>query len=211
MKHQGELVTVSGAFFARDGKPQKLCAGLRRGSPPTCREPSLNLQGVRDLAAFDHVNSHGHVEWEESVSWPGRVQGHALSFELSCASARVVKAFRDRTGETLTLNTFGTNVDVERLDFSTVPAQEPAHLRRRFGYFAVLVRVRQRGLDPLAGALKGRSPDADGVVWLRDAGQWYAVKRYGRNLLAGWLAGDARRVDSRWRQLDHLLTVVAAS
>ena len=204
-------MTVTGAFFARDGKPQKLCAGLRRGSLPTCREPSLSLAGIRDLAAFDQVNSRGHVEWVESATWPGRVEGHTLSFELSCASELVAKAFHDRTGETLTLNAFGSTVEVERLDFATVPAHEPARLRRKFGYFAVQVRVGRSGVDPLAAALRGRRPDAHGIFWLRDGGEWYAVKRYGRNLLAGWRAGNDRRVDARWRRLDHVLTVVSKS
>ena len=211
LKHQGELVTVSGAVFARDGKPQKLCAGLRRGSPPTCRHPSLSLAGIRDLAAFDQVESRGHAEWVESATWPVRVEGHTLTFELSCASEQVVKAFHDRTGETLTLNAFGSTVEVERLDFATVPAHEPARLRRKFGYFAVRVRVGHRGPDPLAAALRGRKPDAHGIFWLRDGGEWYAVKRYQPNLLAGWLAGNVRRVDARWRRLDQVLTAVSKS
>ena len=51
-KRQGKLVSVSGAFFARDGKPQRICSGLVKGSSPQCREPSLAIAGVRDLAGF---------------------------------------------------------------------------------------------------------------------------------------------------------------
>lgn len=208
-KRQGELVSVSGAFFARDGKPQRICSGLVHGSPPRCREPSLRLAGVRDLAAFDHVSSSGHVEWVESATVSGRVVRQTLRFELSCATEHVQQAFRDRTGETLTLNMFGSNAEVERLDFAKLPKLEPARLRRRYGYFALLVRVRRGGLDPLAPELKGRHRDADGIVWLRNNGEWYAVKRYGPDLSLGWLAGTERRVDARWRRLDGVLAVIS--
>jgi len=209
LKQQGKLVSVSGAFFARDGRPQRVCSRFVQGSPPSCGGPSLDIAGVRDLAAFDHVGSSGHVEYVESATVSGRVEGHTLRFELSCAAQRVQKEFRARTGETLTLNTFGSNADVERLDFATVPSQEPLRLRSRYGYFAVLVRVRKSGPDPLTHELQGQRPDAAGIVWLRNDKDWYAVKRYGSDLALGWMAGAERRIDARWRRLDRVFAVVS--
>jgi hypothetical protein len=205
-KRQGELVLVSGAFFARDGKPQRICSGLVRGSPPRCGEPSLALAGVRDLAAFDHVSSSGHVQWVESATVGGRVEGHRLRFELACATERVQEAFRDRTGETLTLNTFGSNVAAERLDFASLPEREPARLRRRYGYFSILVAVNG---EPVRLDLQGRRPERSGIVWNKDAGRWVAIRRYGRGIALGWLAGRERRLDERWRRLDRILSGIA--
>jgi hypothetical protein len=207
LKRQGELVLVRGAFFARDGKPQRICAGLAKGSPPRCREPSLAIDGIRDLAAFDHVSSSGHVQWVESSSIGGRVDGKTLRFELSCSTQRVQDAFRARTGETLTLNTFGSNVAVERLDFSTLPTREPADLRRRYGYFSILVSTDGK---PVRVDPQGRRPGAGGIIWNKDAGQWIAIRRYGHGVVLGWLAGPRRRLDMRWHRLDALLLKIAS-
>ena len=146
------------------------------------------------------------MQWVESATVGGRVEGHTLRFELACATERVQEAFRDRTGETLTLNTFGSNVDVERLDFSTLPRLEPARLRRRFGYFSILVSTQGK---PVHVDLQGRRHAPDGIVWNKDAGQWIAIRRYGSGLALGWLAGHQRRLDARWRRLDRLLTVIS--
>lgn len=99
---------------------------------------------------------------------------------------------------------------MERLDFATLPRGEPAGLRRRYGYFTILVQVDPREKTLRLDPVNGRRPDRDGIYWLRHDRQWYVLKRYGPRVAVGWLAGKSRRLDARWRRLDGILSKIAA-
>jgi len=206
LDRQGRIVLVEGAILARNGRPQRLCTSLRRSSPPVCGGPSLRLEGFRDLSFLDKVQTRDNVQWAEATTIVGRLDGDTLRLELGCPTKRVRDAFRSATGETLTLNLFGTNSAVERLD-AGFPHTEPKELRRRYGYFSILVAVDGK---PVRLDLQGRRPEPSGIVWNKDEGRWVAIRRYGPGIALGWLAGRERRLDERWRRLDMILTRIAA-
>jgi hypothetical protein len=201
----GDLVVVQGVLIGVAGVPDRICATLAKGSPPSCGGASLAVEGIRDLSAWESLHSEGDVTWSQGARVAGRVDGGAIRFELGCRTEEVRDLVEDETGERLTLNPFQTNADVERIDLATLPARVPADVRERYGSFSVGVRV--AGSEPvwsqeLHNALRG----PDGVLWVRASSGWLAVKRYADDVAVLWHAGDKRRVDDRWRRLDRVFT-----
>jgi hypothetical protein len=80
---------------------------------------------------------------------------------------------------------------------------------KRWGYFKIFVNAYGEGWPVFAEYLARKRPDADGVVWIRERRDWWALKRYGPNLGLSWLAGRQKRVDERWRRIDEVLDDLA--
>jgi hypothetical protein len=197
----GDLVAVEGVVVAPHGRPNRLCSSVDR-SPSTvlCREPSLRLEGLRDLAAFESVRRVGETQIVESATIGGRIDGHTLRLMMSCRTLDVRDRFADETGEQLSLNTFSSNEDAEVLDVASVAALVPRDVRDRYGVFGIYVRTpRAHGphelFDLSAGSFR----------WIREDDQWIAAKRYGDHLALAWLAGPTQRLDERWRRLDRVV------
>jgi hypothetical protein len=202
----GELVVVQGVLIGVGGVPDRICATLAQGSPPSCGGASLAVEGIRDLSAWESLHSEGDVTWSQGARVAGRVEGGAIRFELGCRTEEVREFVEDETGERLTLNPFQTNADVERIDLATLPAQVPADVRERFGSFSVGVRTVDSQQPLWSQELRNAPRGPDGVRWVRDSSGWLALKRYADDVAVVWWAGDERRLDERWRRLDRVFS-----
>ena len=208
LERKGRLQTVRGALIAEDGVPDRLCSGLSGASPPLCLEPSLAVDGVRDLSAFDNLQSAGDTAWIESAIVGGRVDGDTIRFAMTCRTSAVRRYFEAEAGVELTINFFQTTSVVERLDAAPLPELMPAKLKEEFGWFGLAVRAvpPRNGESPFfSHALGGARPGEHGVMWLRENGKWIAYKRYGADVVLLWTGGAARQLDERWHRLDRVL------
>jgi hypothetical protein len=200
LPQDGRLVVVEGVLFARRGRPLRLCSSDGQTSTLRCRQPSLRVEGLRDLAAFESVERRGAFRIVRSARIGGRVDGRTLRLTMSCRTLRIRDQFADETGRELSLNTFLSNDKAEVLDVASLPALVPREVRERYGVFGIHVKPPwARGphelFDLPAGSFR----------WIRAGDHWTAVKRYDDDIALTWLAGHTRRVDRRWRRLDHVV------
>ena len=152
-----ELTTVEGALVVGDTGGMRICTALTNSRPPRCREPFLRIEGLRDLAAFDGLEQAAGVRWAGSVRIGGAVESGVLRIVLACRTQEVVDHFGERTGETLTLNTFVSNEEVEAVDFASLPSLLPPALRKRYGFFSI--RVTFDGRETLERGVARPKPD----------------------------------------------------
>ena len=199
-----ELTTVEGALFVGEAGGMRICRALTTSCPPRCRRPFLGIEGLRDLAAFGEVEKAAGVRWAGSVRIGGAIEDGVLRIVLACRTQEVVDHFRERTGETLTLNTFISNESVEAVDFASLPSLVPPRLRKRYGFFSVRVALDGRGT--LEGGLGDTNRGERGIRWRREDGDWLAFKKYEHDVWVIWVAGKERRTDERWERLDAVLS-----
>jgi hypothetical protein len=194
----GKLVEVRGpVVVGRDGV-KRLCTSLSNSSPPKCVQPSLVVEGMRDLAAFDRTESASSVAWVRGAGITGRIEGDTLRIQLTCRAQRVVDRFEGATGDRLTLDTFSGG-DSQVLDFATLLEHVPPPLRRKYGLFRIGVRATEDAEAPFADEIGDAEPDARGIYWARGEREWIALSYYeDRNVALAWIAGPRQRVDDRW-------------
>ncbi len=201
LQREGKLVTVDGVLVASHGRPRRLCSSSGRSPAAHCGEPSLRVEGLRDLAAFEGVDRRGEVQVVGSARIGGRVEGHTLRVTMSCRADRVRERFAEATDEALSLNTFASTDEVEVLDVASLPELVPRAVRARYGVFGISVETPEaRGPNELLDAPPGS------FRWIRARGRWIAVKRYGDHLALTWLAGPRQRLDGRWRRLSRIVS-----
>ena len=201
-ERQGEFVSVSGSLIAVDGRPDRLCTGIVTTDPPQCSEPSLEVEGVRDLTNFEvPVVEDGVVG---PTAYVGRIDGDTLRFEVDCRTQQVLQHVGDATGEEPTHVPLGSgsNYGSERLDWNG-PDGAPAELTERYGTFSIVVELDEEDEPVMRDTLEGVK-NVRGVYWLSDEGYWYAVKRYADDVAVIWNA-DVRRLDERWERLDAVM------
>ncbi len=200
-----ELTTVEGALLVAEDGSMRLCTGLTSSRPPACREPSLAVEGLRDLAGADRVDEAGGVRWVESARMGGVVVANDTAHVVfACRTRDIVEYFRERTGETLTLNTFISNEDQDAVDFASLPELLGPELREKYGFFSIRVSLRNETVE--RRGLPETRPDERGIRWTREDGDWLAIKEYAPDVTVIWLAGKKRRVDERWERLDGILS-----
>jgi hypothetical protein len=203
MEREGRLVLVQGTVSAIAGVPERICDRAERG---LCVGAVLEVDGLRDLTAFESSDRSGATSWVDDARVPGRVDGTTLRFELSCRTEEVRAHVEEETGVELTMNPFQTTSITERIDVAPLPSLVPVDIRREWGVFSIAVRADDEFDRPIwSVALKDVNPDERGIYWRRENGRWYATTRYGRDVALLWLAGAERRVDERWTRLDRIL------
>ena len=204
LDRDGELVSVRAALIARQGRPERICTALTDARPPSCRGPSLRIEGLRDTSAFEHGQSEGDTVWWESVTMAGRVDGDTIRYELTCRARDVQRHLADAIGDEPSFNAFASNAELERLDYAPLPELMPPELRARYGYFGVGVSTDETDRPVYAAALDS-APDVRGVYWTKERDTWIAVKHYGDEVALVWAAGRRKRLDERWERLDGIM------
>lgn len=202
LERDGRLVLVRGTVSAVAGVPERICERADRG---LCVGAVLELDGLRDLTAFESSDRSGATSWVDDARVPGRVDGTTLRFELSCRTEEVRAHVEEQTGLELTMNPFQTTSNSERIDVAPLPSLVPIDVRREWGVFSIAVRADEFDRPIWSVALEDIAPDARGIYWRRERRRWYAATRYGRNVALLSLAGAVRRVDERWARLDRIL------
>jgi hypothetical protein len=204
LERDGQLTSVHGSLIARRGRPVLLCTGLTAARPPSCRRPSLRIAGLRDTTAFEQGESKGVTTWWRNVTMAGRIDGDTVRYELTCRARDVQRHIGDATGVQPTFNAFGSNAEVERLDYGPLPERIPRGLRERYGYFVIGVAT-DDAERPIYESEAGGKPDSRGIYWTKAGGSWLAVKHYGNEVAVAWTAGARRELDERWRRLDRIM------
>jgi hypothetical protein len=195
--------TVEGSIMRTAAGEVFLCSALAESHPPQCAGSSLRVEGLRDLAAFEHVEQALGIEWSSGAHVGGYLDDGVLRVLLSCRAEKIADDFEAKTGLRLTLNTFASNADADVLDVASHPSRVPSSVRSHYGVFFVVVSG--EGRDPLGSfdAALGRDR-----MWLRESGQWLAARRYADDVALLWIAGTERRTDDRWRRVDGVLTSI---
>lgn len=213
-----EPVRIDGmGMVTRDGEETLVCARLV-GSPRRCSEPRLRVEGLGN--AFRAVEGlerrgvrDGTIGWSESVTAEGIVRDGRFVLLPRCDTQRVIAHLEDAFGTAVYRDLFVSNADADYVTFDAAPSRrEAAVQRRRWGRFSVAVV--HEPADPLRWVLEQHEPYVEqvgpmrrGIRWRKlERVGWTAIKPYGRRTVLVWIAGANRRLDSRFRRVDEVLS-----